>query len=184
MVVVRVCWWMAWHTRRKKSTTFIEFFFFLVYIEFVVFVKGKTGNEFLSNFCRRKTLLKVNRSESVREETVFRSDWGFRTQVSRRKKITDAFSHEKFQKKVVCGELRVTQERSFFSRERRKNAVMTSLSCGVDALLRAAEFLEKQETTSGQLYRPVVAESPMISTGKDFFSFFFWCMKILREKRE
>jgi hypothetical protein len=55
---------------------------------------------------------------------------------------------------------------------------MTSLSCGVDALLRAAEFLEKQEstTTSGQL-RPVVVESlQQISTGKRQF-FVLFCKK-------
>lgn len=50
-----------------------------------------------------------------------------------------------------------------------------SLSCGVDALLRAAEFLEKQENqeTTTQLYRPVVAESLQISTGKKTIRFLF-----------
>lgn len=45
---------------------------------------------------------------------------------------------------------------------------MTSLSCGVDALLRAAQylqFLEEQESGQ-QLYRPIVLENPPISTGK------------------
>jgi hypothetical protein len=51
---------------------------------------------------------------------------------------------------------------------------MTSLSCGVDALLRAAQylqFLEEQESgqpPQPQLYRPIVLENsnPPISTGK------------------
>lgn len=42
---------------------------------------------------------------------------------------------------------------------------MTSLSCGVEALLRAAQFLEEQE--KGQTYRPVVLENPKASTGKE-----------------
>lgn len=42
---------------------------------------------------------------------------------------------------------------------------MTSLSCGVDALLRAAQFLEEQE--QGQpTFRASVLESPQLSTGK------------------
>lgn len=47
---------------------------------------------------------------------------------------------------------------------------MTSLSCGVDALLRAAQFLEEQEV--GQLYRPIVLqETPQPSTGRSGFDF-------------
>lgn len=49
---------------------------------------------------------------------------------------------------------------------------MTSLSCGVDALLRAAQylqFLEEQEheptQQPSQLYRPIVLENSSISTG-------------------
>lgn len=41
---------------------------------------------------------------------------------------------------------------------------MTSPSCGVDALLRAAQFLDEQETA--QVDRPTVLESPKLSTGK------------------
>lgn len=47
--------------------------------------------------------------------------------------------------------------------EKKTTSVMTSPSCGVDALLRAAQFLEEQE---GQPYRPVVVESLQLSTGK------------------
>lgn len=44
---------------------------------------------------------------------------------------------------------------------------MTSLSCGVDALLRAAQylqFLEEQESGQQQLYQSIVLENPP-STG-------------------
>lgn len=40
---------------------------------------------------------------------------------------------------------------------------MTSLSCGVEALLRAAQFLEEQELDR---YQPIVLKSPQLSTGK------------------
>lgn len=43
---------------------------------------------------------------------------------------------------------------------------MTSLSCGVDALLRAAQylqFLEEQESGQQQLYQSIVLENPPIS---------------------
>jgi hypothetical protein len=74
----------------------------------------------------------------------------------------------------------ITQEKkSLQVSERERKAVMTSLSCGVDALLRAAEFLEKQESTTGQLYRPVIAESPQISTGKRFFRDFLRTFRVL-----
>lgn len=46
---------------------------------------------------------------------------------------------------------------------------MTSLSCGVEALLRAAQFLEEQE--KGQSYRPL--ENPKASTGKENLLFAF-----------
>lgn len=45
---------------------------------------------------------------------------------------------------------------------------MTSLSCGVDALLRAAQylqFLEEQESGQKQLYQSIVLENPPFSTG-------------------
>lgn len=45
---------------------------------------------------------------------------------------------------------------------------MTSLSCGVDALLRAAQFLEDNE---GQLHRPTITESPQFSTGTELANF-------------
>lgn len=41
---------------------------------------------------------------------------------------------------------------------------MTSLSCGVEALLRAAQFLDEQE--NGQIYRPLILETSKLSTGK------------------
>jgi hypothetical protein len=60
---------------------------------------------------------------------------------------------------------------------------MTSLSCGVDALLRAAQylqFLEEQETSQQspqqQLYRTLVEnQNPPISTGMYKISYFFMC---------
>lgn len=44
---------------------------------------------------------------------------------------------------------------------------MTSLLCGVDALLEAANYLAHlEEQESGQqLYRPIVIENPTMSTG-------------------
>lgn len=61
-----------------------------------------------------------------------------------------------------------------------KIIIMTSLSCGVDALLRAAQylqFLEEQETSQQspqQLYRPLIVENqnPPISTGMYEISYF------------
>lgn len=44
---------------------------------------------------------------------------------------------------------------------------MTSLSCGVDVLLRAAQYLQylEEQESGQQLYRPIVLENPPLSTG-------------------
>ena len=57
---------------------------------------------------------------------------------------------------------------------------MTSLSCGVDALLRAAQylqFLEEQESGQ-QLYRPIVLENPPMSTGTLIYTLFL-CVEFI-----
>lgn len=54
---------------------------------------------------------------------------------------------------------------------------MTSLSCGVDALLRAAQYLQylEEQESGQQLYRPIVLENPPMSTGTLIYTLFFIC---------
>lgn len=52
---------------------------------------------------------------------------------------------------------------------------MTSSPCGVDALLRAAQYIQFLEESGHQqqLYQSIVSENPPISTGMFFSPFFF-----------
>ncbi len=70
----------------------------------------------------------------------------------------------------ACGELWIIKKKSLYEKIKsvKRITIMTSLSSGVDTLLRAAqylEFLEDQESGQQQLFPSIVLENPLPSTG-------------------